>query len=88
MVYQTENLTLKGIPAGLLAESVRLDEVFIPTQFRPDRPLVDYPLTEVELKASVRRSRQACTLSIFNVSFLLLSATGIALCLLMSVSKL
>ena len=46
----TELLTLKGIPAGLISESVRLDEVFIPLEFRPNRPRTDYPLTERELE--------------------------------------
>nr|HET6901034.1 hypothetical protein [Ktedonobacteraceae bacterium] len=45
----TELLTLKGIPAGLISEAVRLDEVFIPLQFRLNRPRTDYPLTEREL---------------------------------------
>ena len=46
----TELLTLKGIPAGLISESVRLDEVFIPLEFRANRPRTDYPLTEKELE--------------------------------------
>ena len=50
MRQDTELLTLKGIPAGLISESVHLDEVFIPLQFRPNRPRTDYPLTEKELE--------------------------------------
>lgn len=49
MVLETETLALRGIPAGLIAEGVQLDEVFIPLLFRPNRPLTDYPLTEGEM---------------------------------------
>jgi len=48
MIRETENLTLKGIPAGLMAQGVPLDEVFIPLEFRPNRPPSEYPLTEEE----------------------------------------
>ncbi len=58
----TELLTLKGIPAGLIAESVRLDEVFIPLQLRLNRPRIDYPLTEKEL-AALHESRKIGKLS-------------------------
>src|SRR2546421_10551670 len=37
VLQDTELLTLKGIPAGLISESVHLDEVFIPLQFRLNR---------------------------------------------------
>src|SRR5260370_11525132 len=50
MIRETEMLALKGIPAGLIAESVQLDEVFIPLQFRTNRSYLDYPLTEDELR--------------------------------------
>ncbi len=50
MAVETETLTLRGIPAGLISESVRLDEVFIPLQLRPNRPRTDYPLTDKELE--------------------------------------
>ncbi|MFL5701567.1 MAG: hypothetical protein ACJ8AG_01920, partial [Ktedonobacteraceae bacterium] len=50
VVNDTELLTLRGIPAGLIAESVRLDQVFIPLQLRPNRPRTDYPLTDIELE--------------------------------------
>src|SRR5450759_197517 len=54
----TELLTLKGIPAGLISESVRLDEVFIPLELRPTRPRTDYPLTERELEQYRELRRQ------------------------------
>jgi ABC-type transport system involved in multi-copper enzyme maturation permease subunit len=50
MAHETETATLKGIPAGLIAESVRLDEIFIPLQLRPNRPKIDYPLSDAELE--------------------------------------
>jgi hypothetical protein len=50
MIRDTEVLALEGIPAGLIAESVRLDQVFIPLQLRPNRPRTDYPLTDAELE--------------------------------------
>ena len=50
MIRETENLTLKGIPAGLMAQGVPLGEIFIPLQFKPNRPLSDYPLTQEERK--------------------------------------
>ncbi len=49
LARDSELLTLRGIPAGLIAESVHLDEVFIAMQLRPNRPRTDYPLTEKEL---------------------------------------
>ncbi|HEY1352639.1 MAG TPA: NACHT domain-containing protein [Ktedonobacteraceae bacterium] len=49
-IRERELLTLKGIPAGLMAQSIPLDEVFIPLHFRPHKLLSDYPLTETELK--------------------------------------
>jgi hypothetical protein len=49
-IGQTELLTLRGIPAGLIAESVRLDQVFIPSQLRSNRPRTDYPLSDSELE--------------------------------------
>lgn len=58
MIRETEMLALKGIPAGLLAESVPLDEIFIPLQFRLNRPRADYPLTESELRDYQSRSEQ------------------------------
>jgi len=50
MIREREFLTLRGIPAGLMAQSIPLDEVFIPLHFRPHKLLSDYPLTEAELK--------------------------------------
>lgn len=50
ILSETEFLTLTGIPAGLVARSVPLDEVFILLQLRPNRPLTDYPLTEEQLE--------------------------------------
>jgi hypothetical protein len=50
MILLKKTLTLTGIPAGLIAEGVPLDEIFIPLEFRPNRPLSDYPLTEEELR--------------------------------------
>jgi hypothetical protein len=52
IVLETELLTLRGVPAGLISESVRIDEVFIPLQLRPNRPRADYPLTDKELEQS------------------------------------
>ncbi|HEY5006159.1 MAG TPA: NACHT domain-containing protein, partial [Ktedonobacteraceae bacterium] len=49
IVSERELVTLQGIPAGLIAQSVRLTDIFIPPQFRPNRPLVDFPLSEQEL---------------------------------------
>lgn len=49
MIRETETLSLQGIPAGLVAASVSLDDVFIPLEFRRNRPLTDYPLTTEEL---------------------------------------
>src|SRR5947209_1732636 len=48
MVHRTERLSLTGIPAGLVAPSVPLDEVFIPSQFFPKRLPSDYPFTKDE----------------------------------------
>ncbi len=55
---ETEKLALTGIPAGLIAESVYIDEVFIPVQLRPNRPRTDYPFTDVEL-ARFRQNMQS-----------------------------
>ncbi|HEY4036947.1 MAG TPA: NACHT domain-containing protein, partial [Ktedonobacteraceae bacterium] len=54
VILETELLTLSGIPAGIIADSVPLDDIFIPMQLRPDRPLTDYPLTD-EQREQVRR---------------------------------
>jgi len=62
MIRENENLTLKGIPAGLMAQGVPLDEVFIPLQFKPHRPPSDYPLTIEELRV-IRDHLQSGTLS-------------------------
>jgi len=45
MARETELLRLTGIPAGLVAPSVPLDDVFIPLEFFPRRLPSDYPLT-------------------------------------------
>ncbi len=50
MANDNQILELKGIPAGLIADSVRMDEVFISLQLRPNRPKTDYPLTDRELE--------------------------------------
>ncbi|HYU71087.1 MAG TPA: hypothetical protein VEL31_00275, partial [Ktedonobacteraceae bacterium] len=50
VISDTELLTLRGIPAGLISESVRIDAVFIPLQLRRNRPRTDYPLTDKELE--------------------------------------
>ncbi len=50
MVHEMEMATLQGIPTGLIAESVHLSDIFIPLQFRPNRPRVDYPLSEQEIE--------------------------------------
>lgn len=50
MIRSNEILTLKGIPAGLIDKGAQLDEVFISLQFRPNRPLVEYPVKENEQK--------------------------------------
>jgi len=49
MILSKKTLLLTGVPVGLIAEGVPLDEVFIPLEFRKNRPLADYPLTEEEL---------------------------------------
>ncbi len=50
VIHETQMSTLKGIPAGIIAESVRLSDIFIPLQFRPNRSYVDYPLSSRELE--------------------------------------
>src|SRR5215472_5810018 len=50
VIHVTQMSTLKGIPAGLIAESVHLTDIFIPLQFRPNRPYVDYPLSKREFE--------------------------------------
>ena len=62
MMHETEKLALTGIPAGLIAESVHIDEVFIPVQLRLNRPRTDYPFTDVEL-ARFRQNMQSGTVS-------------------------
>jgi NACHT domain len=60
LIQENERLILSGIPAGLLAQSVPLDEVFILPQLRPNRPLTDYPLTEehlANLRENLRRGK-------------------------------
>lgn len=59
MIRETEALVLTGVPAGLVATSVPLDEVFIPVQFRRNRPLTDYPLTDEELQQLENRVKNA-----------------------------
>jgi len=46
MLADKEKLALTGIPTGLIAQSVALDEVFIPLQLRPHQTKIDLPLTE------------------------------------------
>jgi hypothetical protein len=51
IIATLEWLEITGLPTGLVAQSAPLDEVYIPLQFRPNRPLTEYPLTERELAA-------------------------------------
>lgn len=62
IIHETQMSRLKGIPAGLIAESVHLSDIFIPLQFRPNRPYVDYPLSNTELE----RYRQELKSGIFS----------------------
>src|SRR5579883_238068 len=50
MEAETRMAKLTGIPAGLIAESVPLDEIFIPVFLWHNRPRTDYPLTDSELE--------------------------------------
>src|SRR6266516_6559044 len=50
LIAETEQIHLSGIQVGLITESTRLDEIFIPLEFRSSRPRIDYPLTDEELK--------------------------------------
>jgi nucleoside-triphosphatase THEP1 len=64
VVGEQELATLQGIPAGLIAQSVRLADIFIAPQFRLNRPLVDFPLSEQELeqyRQSLKRSKVPST---------------------------
>ena len=51
VAYEADLATLRGVPQGpeLIAPSVHLAEIFIAPQFRLNRPLVDFPLSEREL---------------------------------------
>ncbi len=49
LVSERAQATLQGIPAGLIAQSVHLADIFIAPQFRPNRPIVDFPLSAQEL---------------------------------------
>ncbi len=51
LIRGTERITLHGIPAGLISESVRLADVYIPPLFYANRLLVDFPLSEAELES-------------------------------------
>ncbi|HEY1348226.1 MAG TPA: NACHT domain-containing protein [Ktedonobacteraceae bacterium] len=64
VVSEQELATLQGIPAGLIAQSVHLADIFIAPQFRLNRPLVDFPLSEQELeqyRQSLKRSKGPST---------------------------
>ncbi len=50
VIDEIKTITLQGIPAELMPESVDLIDIFIPLQFWPNRPRVDYPLSERELE--------------------------------------
>jgi len=50
VIAEKEHLALTGIPTGLIAPSVPLDEVFIPLQLRPHRTRIDLPLSEEQRK--------------------------------------
>jgi len=57
VVKSLEWLEITGLPMGVVTQSAPLDEIFIPLQFRPNRPLTEYPLTERELAEYYRRLR-------------------------------
>jgi hypothetical protein len=46
----TELATLKGIPAGLISESVRLADIYIPPRFHANRARVDFPVSNEDLE--------------------------------------
>jgi hypothetical protein len=46
----TELTTLKGIPAGLISESVRLADIYIPPRFYANRTRVDFPVSDEDLE--------------------------------------
>ncbi len=69
-----ELLTLSGVPAGLMARRVRLEDVFIPLQFRPSPPLELYPLTEDELTACDTRRKRG--IQVQQMDLLLIDAEG------------
>jgi hypothetical protein len=50
LIHDRQMSTLTGIPAGLIVERVHLTDIFIPLQFRPNRPYADYPLSNRELE--------------------------------------
>lgn len=50
MIGKTEKLSLTGIPAGLTAQSVPLDKVFINLEFFPKRMATDYPVMHEDYK--------------------------------------
>jgi nucleoside phosphorylase len=58
VIASLEWLEITGLPAGLIAQSAPLDEIFIPLQFRPNRPLTEYPLTERELATYYQSLRE------------------------------
>jgi hypothetical protein len=58
MIKSLEWLEITGLPAEVIAQSAPLDEIFIPLQLRPNRPLTEYPLTERELAEYYRRLQQ------------------------------
>jgi hypothetical protein len=58
VVKSLEWLEITGLPTGVVAQSAPPDEVFIPLQLRPNRPLTEYPLTERELAEYYRRLKQ------------------------------
>jgi nucleoside phosphorylase len=56
--YVIKNLKwieITGLPDGIIAQSAPLEEIFIPLQLRPNRPLTEYPLTERELNEYYHR---------------------------------
>ncbi len=50
IIAELEYLRLIGVPEGLTTPGVKLDEVFIPLQYRISQPLSNYPLIEEEVR--------------------------------------
>jgi len=50
VMRDTELVTLRGIPAGLIAESVKLADIYIPPSFYTNRARVDFPVSDEDLE--------------------------------------